>query len=97
MSPAKWDELLKAKFGLATAMAWPLGDRNSLRVAMDWMLLLFNFDDLLDEASSNFMRDESGATEVSKIFISAFVDPENFEPVPSLPMATACHEYVLQT
>lgn len=56
------------------------------------MILLFKYDDLLDEASSNLMRDESGATKASKIFISAIADTENFQPVPSLPIATACHE-----
>lgn len=56
------------------------------------MILLFKYDDLFDEASSNLTRDERGATKASKIFISAIADTENFQPVPSLPIATACHE-----
>lgn len=71
-----------------------MGGRDSLRIGTDWLILLFKYDDLLDDASSNLMRDESGATKASKIFISAIADTENFQPVPSLPIATACHEYV---
>lgn len=73
-------------------MTWPQGDKDSLRIGADWLILLFKYDDLFDEASSNLTRDESGATKASKVFISAIADTENFKPVPSLPIATACHE-----
>lgn len=75
-------------------MSWPLGGKESLRIGADWFILLFKYDDLLDDASSNLMRDESSATKASKIFISAIANTENFQPVQSLPIATACHEWV---
>lgn len=73
-------------------MTWPLLEKESLRIGADWLILLFKYDDLLDDASSNLMRDESSATRASKVFISAIADTENFQPVQNLPIATACHE-----
>lgn len=75
-------------------MSWPLGSKEALRIGADWLILLFKYDDLLDDASSNLMRDESSATKASKIFISAIANTENFQPETSLPIATACHEWV---
>lgn len=92
--PAKWDDFVKERFGLCAAMSWPLGGKESLRIAADWLILLFKYDDLLDDASSNLMRNESSATKASKIFISAIANTENFQPVLTLPIATACHEWV---
>ncbi|MCJ1347352.1 hypothetical protein MMC31_005575 [Peltigera leucophlebia] len=92
--PAKWDDFVKERFGLCAAMSWPQGGKDSLRTGSDWLILLFKYDDLLDEASSNLMRDERGATKASKIFISAIADTENFQPVPYLPIATACHDFM---
>lgn len=90
--PAKWDDFVNERFGLCAAMTWPLGGKDQLRIGADWLILLFKYDDLLDHASSDLMKDERSATTASKIFISAIADTENFQPVPSLPIATACHE-----
>lgn len=78
-------------------MAWPFSDKDSLRIATDWAQILFSYDDLLDDPSTGLMQNESGTTEFSKIIISAIADTENFKAVPSLPIATAFHEYVFTT
>ena len=61
---------------------------------MDWQTLLFNYDDLFDDATSDLTHNESGAAEASKIMLSVLSDTDNFQPTPSLPVATAFHRYV---
>lgn len=56
--------------------------------------MLFSFDDLLDDAATGLMANESGAADYSKILIAAIRD-ENFTPMERLPIATACREYVI--
>lgn len=81
-------------FGLACARAWPLADKESLRLIIDWFTLLFSYDDLLDDASTGLMTDQSVTADFSKILITAIRD-ENFTPTERLPVATACKECVL--
>lgn len=63
---------------------------------MDWITLIFSYDDLLDDASTGLMTDKSGTADFSTILITAIRD-ENFTPVEKLPVATAFREYVLPT
>lgn len=75
-------------------MAYPSGDKKRLRVNIDWLTLLFNYDDLLDDATSDLTHNESGAAETSKIMLSVLTNTDNFQPTPSLPVAAAFHRYV---
>ena len=81
-------------FGLGCARAWPLADKESLRLLIDWFTLIFSYDDLLDDSSTGLMTDESVTADLSKILITAIRD-ENFTPTERLPVATACRECVL--
>lgn len=94
MSQPRWNEMLKMKYGRCGAMANPSGDKKRLRITIDWLTLLFNYDDLLDDATSDLTHDESGAAEASKIMLSVLSDTDNFQPTPSLPVAAAFYRYV---
>lgn len=96
MSSSKWEETLKEDYSLAGAMSYCLGKKERLRVAVDWLYIIFTYDDLLDDATSKLAFDERGATEASKIMLSVLIDPDNFKPIPSLPIATVFHQYVLR-
>lgn len=78
-------------FGVACARAWPVADKESLRLNTDWLTLLFSYDDLLDDAATGLMTDQSGAAEYSKVLIAAIRD-ENFTPIEGQPIATAFRE-----
>ncbi|MCJ1468394.1 hypothetical protein MMC07_007022 [Pseudocyphellaria aurata] len=93
MSQPQWDEMLKMEYGLATARGFPNGDKERLRLATDWFTLLFNYDDLLDDSTSDLTHNESGASEASKIMLSVLLDTDNFQPTSRLPVAAAFHRY----
>lgn len=95
-SPQVLDKFFAQDFGLACARAWPLADKESLRLLIDWFTLLFSYDDLLDDSSTGLMADQSGTADFSKILIAAIRD-EDFTPTERLPVATAYRECVLPT
>lgn len=82
------------EYDLAAARAYPSGDKERLRLAADWLTLLFNYDDLLDESTSDLTHNESGASEASKIMLSVLLDTDNFQPTSSLPVAATFHRYI---
>lgn len=94
MSQSRWNEMVKMEYGLCAARGYPSGDKKRLRLAADWITVLFNYDDLLDDSTSHLTVDEIGATAASKIMLSVFSETENFQPTPSLPVAATFHKYV---
>lgn len=93
MSQPQWNQMLKMRYGLCGARAYPIGDKKHLRVAVDWLTLLFNYDDLLDDATSDLTQDEKGAAETSRIMLSVLTDTDNFQPTARLPVAATFHRY----
>ncbi|MCJ1461977.1 hypothetical protein MMC07_000577 [Pseudocyphellaria aurata] len=89
LSPPQWSKMLKYRYGLCGAMILPRGDKTRLRVAVDWVTILFNYDDLFDDAASHLARNESSAASATKIMLSVLTDTENFQHAPSLPIAAA--------
>lgn len=81
-------------YGLGTARAYPTGNKEHLRVAADFSTILFNYDDLFDNSSSDLFHDENRATEATKIMLSVLTDTDNFQPTPHLPVAATFHRYV---
>lgn len=83
-------------YGLCAARSYPIGDKKRLRDAADWFTILFVYDDLLDDSTSDLTQDESGAAEASKIMLSVLIDTDNFQPTSKLPVAATFHRYVGQ-
>lgn len=81
-------------YGLCTARAFSDGNKEHLRVAADFSTILFNYDDLFDNSSSDLFYDENRAAEAMKIMLSVLTDTDNFQPTPRLPVAAAFHRYV---
>lgn len=92
MSSEKWNKITKECYGLNVAMSFPYADKERLRIANDWLTILYVYDDLFDYADSRLMNDENGAIEASKIMLSVFTEPDTFKPDARLPMATVVHE-----
>lgn len=86
--------MLKMKYGLCAARVYPIGDKKRLRIAVDWIQILLNYDDDLDDSTSNLTRDESGTAKASNTMLSVLNDTDSFHPTPSLPVAAAFYRYV---
>lgn len=86
--------MLKMEYGICAARSFSSGDKKRLRVAADWTTLLFNYDDLFDDPTSELAHNESGAAKASKIMLSVLSDTEGFQPSPSLPVAATFHRHV---
>lgn len=86
--------MLKMKYGLCAAKIYPSGNKKQLRVAADWVTILFHYDDLFDDATSDLTHDESASAKATKIMLSVLSDPDSFQPTPSLPVAETFHRFV---
>lgn len=82
------------KYGLLAARLHPSGDKKRVRITADWLTLLFTYDDLLDDSTSDLTHDEGRATKALKIMLSVLTDTDNFQPTPSLPIAATFHRYI---
>lgn len=81
------------KIGRLGALGYPRADKNTIRLALDLLILLYAYDDAFDE--DVFMLDESVASKSTKTIVSAITNTESFHPAPNLPIILAYREYVL--
>lgn len=80
------------RIDLLAAMIYSFADKESFRLALDQLVLIFAYDDPFDE--DILMLDGIVASKFTNTIISAITDTEGFQPVPDLPIITAYHEYV---
>ena len=96
LSPEKYEEWVKYDFGLLGAYCYPEADDERLKLCIDYLIALFAYDDLMDvpgdDDSTQFMHNRHGADKASQLLMYVFKKPEDFKPIPGLPVISTYHE-----
>lgn len=82
-------------FCLLAAMCFPTANEKQLRVAAQWIITLFAWDDAFDDPEEgNLMDDASGASKINKLIVSVLDHPEISKTQAELPVVAAFRMYV---
>ena len=75
-------------------MSYPETSVERLRIAAEWVTVLFVWDDLFDVPDSRLVDDRRSAEEINRIMTGVLTHPEKFEEQEGLCVANAFHSYV---